>query len=146
SFASTAVVIGLRANATAMLVPRSTVRVFCAHIASSGNGSCFISGIHTPRYPAASAFFAAVRASTSFGATRSTSMALLDRGQCYRRAASTAAQSDSNCRQILWGNHVDPLAPCPIIELSVDFASYRERDAQDVISRSRIHLSPGRAL
>ena len=54
SHPSWAVVIGLRANATAMLVPNVSRRVRAAASASPRNGSWILSLIQTPSQPAAS--------------------------------------------------------------------------------------------
>src|SRR5436190_15664752 len=55
SLAVTAVVIGLRANATAMLVPSWMRSVACAASSKFRNGSWLVSADHTPSYPWASA-------------------------------------------------------------------------------------------
>ena len=47
--------IGLRANATAIDVPSSMCSVCSAASSSGKNGSCPVSAVHTPEYPAASA-------------------------------------------------------------------------------------------
>ena len=47
-------VIGLRANATAMEVPISSCFVCSAARSSGKNGSCAVSAVHPPEYPAAS--------------------------------------------------------------------------------------------
>src|SRR5580698_7399202 len=55
SLARTARFMGLRANATAMPVPNSSVSVAAAPMAMGRNGSWPVSADHTPSYPMASA-------------------------------------------------------------------------------------------
>src|SRR3954465_13613303 len=64
SSAAAAVVIGLRANATAIAVPSSTPPVAVAASASPMNGSCLTSLSQNPSKPPASARSAAARTST----------------------------------------------------------------------------------
>src|SRR5580658_4296444 len=59
SLARTARFMGLRAKATAMPVPNSSVSVAAAPMAMGRNGSCAVSAAQTPSYPSASAWRAA---------------------------------------------------------------------------------------
>ena len=58
SLATTASVIGLRAKATVMPVPKSSLSVAVAPTAMGRNGSWLVSADHTPSYPLASALAA----------------------------------------------------------------------------------------